>query len=170
MLYLSKRKELAFSDWIKTINIIPVSISYEYDPLDITKAKGWDHQEEMSPEEINESDLNELAKGLFGHNGRVHLHVCDPINYEGGNIEDFSLTIEHEILSNYKIWPTSHIAAKMLNNLDSGYYEFDEEQIKLKSENQFLNRFNGLEKKVQIDCLQAYVRPMVNKKKVRGEL
>ena len=29
---------------------------------------------------------------------------------------------------------------------------------------------NGLEKKVQIDCLQAYVRPMVNKKKVRGEL
>ena len=170
MLYLSKRKELAFSDWIKTINIIPVSISYEYDPLDITKAKGWDHQEEMSPEEINESDLNELAKGLFGHKGRVHLHVCEPVNYEGGNIEDFSLKIEHEILSNYKIWPTSHIAAKMLNNLDSGYYEFDEEQIKLKSENQFLNRFNGLEKKVQIDCLQAYVRPMVNKKKVRGEL
>ena len=59
----------------------------------------------------------------------------------------------------------SRLIAKLLP-----FYEFDEEQIKLKSENQFLNRFNGLEKKVQIDCLQAYVRPMVNKKKARGEL
>ena len=65
MLYLCKRKELSFSEWVKKINFIPVSISYEYDPLDITKASGWDLQEEMSLEEINESDLHELAYSLL---------------------------------------------------------------------------------------------------------
>ena len=67
MLYLCKRKELSFSEWVKTTNIIPISISYEYDPLDIIKATGWDHHETMTLEEINKSDLEELAKGLFGN-------------------------------------------------------------------------------------------------------
>ena len=50
MLYLHKRKDLSFNKWLKTINIIPVSISYEYDPLDIVKARGWDHQDDMTLE------------------------------------------------------------------------------------------------------------------------
>ena len=87
MLYLYKRKELSFKEWLKTIKIIPVSISYEYDPLDIVKAKGWDHQDEMTLEEINESDLNELATGLFGDKGKVHLHICEPIKFDGDDID-----------------------------------------------------------------------------------
>jgi len=170
MLYLCKRKELSFSEWIKKINFIPVSISYEYDPLDVTKARGWDHHEEMSLEEINESVLQELATGLFRDKGRVHLHICDPIEYDGDDIEELSLLIEQEILSNYKIWPTSHIAAKALSNTDPSMNFFDENKIKLNQESRFLNRFNGLEEKVRKECLETYVRPMINNKKARGDL
>tara|TARA_Y100001970_G_C14222889_1_gene853755 strand:- start:852 stop:1997 length:1146 start_codon:yes stop_codon:yes gene_type:complete len=169
MLYLCKRKELSFSEWMKKINFIPVSISYEYDPLDVTKATGWDHHEEMSSKEINESDLQELATGLFGDKGRVHLHICNPIKYNGENIEELSLLIEQEILLNYKIWPTSHIAAKALSNTDPSMNFFDENKINLNQESRFLNRFNGLEEKVRKECLETYVRPMINKKKARGE-
>ena len=169
MLYLCKRKELSFSEWMKKINFIPVSISYEYDPLDVTKATGWDHHEEMSSKEINESDLQELATGLFGDKGRVHLHICNPIKYNGENIEELSLLIEQEILLNYKIWPTSHIAAKALSNTDHSMNFFDENKINLNQESRFLNRFNGLEEKVRKECLETYVRPMINKKKARGE-
>ena len=168
MLYLCKRKELSFAEWVKKINIIPVSISYEYDPLDITKATGWDHHEKMSLEEINESDLNELAKGLFGYKGRVHLHICDPIDYQGDDIEELSCMIEQKILSNYKIWPASHIAAKELSTKDSDFNFYDESLIDSSQETKFLNRFNGLEEHVRKECLETYVRPMINKKKVRG--
>ena len=168
MLYLCKRKELSFAEWVKKINIIPVSISYEYDPLDITKATGWDHHEKMSLEEINESDLNELATGLFGYKGRVHLHICDPIDYQGDDIEEFSCMIEQKILSNYKIWPASHIAAKELSTKDSDFNFYDESLIDSSQETKFLNRFNGLEEHVRKECLETYVRPMINKKKVRG--
>jgi len=168
MLYLCKRKELSFAEWVKKINIIPVSISYEYDPLDITKATGWDHHEKMSLEEINESDLNELAKGLFGYKGRVHLHICDPIDYQGDDIEELSCMIEQKILSNYKIWPASHIAAKELSTKDSDFNFYDASLIDSSQETKFLNRFNGLEEHVRKECLETYVRPMINKKKVRG--
>ena len=168
MLYLCKRKELSFAEWVKKINIIPVSISYEYDPLDITKATGWDHHEKMSLEEINESDLNELATGLFGYKGRVHLHICDPIDYQGDDIEELSCMIEQKILSNYKIWPASHIAAKELSTKDSDFNLYDESLIDSSQETKFLNRFNGLEEHVRKECLETYVRPMINKKKVRG--
>ena len=168
MLYLCKRKELSFAEWVKKINIIPVSISYEYDPLDITKATGWDHHEKMSLEEINESDLNELATGLFGYKGRVHLHICDPIDYQGDDIEELSCMIEQQILLNYKIWPTSHIAAKELSTKDSDFNFYDESLIDSSQETKFLNRFNGLEEHVRKECLETYVRPMINKKKVRG--
>ncbi len=170
MLYLSKRKELSFPDWVKTIKIIPVSISYEYDPLDITKAIGWDHHDEMTLEEVNKSDLNELAKGLFGNKGRVHLHICKPVQYDGDDIEGLSLQIEKEILSNYKIWPTSHIAAKALSNSDSNFNDFDAKHIESKQEKEFLSRFNGLEDSIKKKCLETYVRPIINKKKARGEL
>ena len=170
MLYLCKRKELSFSEWIKKIQFIPVSISYEYDPLDVTKARGWDHHEEMSLEEINASDLQELATGLFGDKGRVHLHICDPIEYEGDDIEELSRLIEQEILVNYKIWPTSHIAAKALSNTDPSMDIFDENKIKLHQESKFLNRFNGLEENARKECLETYVRPMINGKKARGDL
>tara|TARA_Y100000746_G_scaffold228745_1_gene237280 strand:+ start:41 stop:1177 length:1137 start_codon:yes stop_codon:yes gene_type:complete len=170
MLYLHKRKDLSFNKWLKTINIIPVSISYEYDPLDIVKARGWDHQDDMTLEEINESDLNELAKGLFGDKGRVHLHVSEPINFDGDDIEELSSKIEYEILTNYKIWPTTHIAAKALSKHDSTIDFYDEKQIESNQELKFLNRFNGVSENVRKESLNMYVRPMINKKKARGEL
>jgi hypothetical protein len=73
-------------------------------------------------------------------------------------------------LSNYKIWPTSHIAAKALSNTDPSMNFFDENKIKLNQESRFLNRFNGLEEKVRKECLETYVRPMINNKKARGDL
>ena len=168
MLYLCKRKELSFSEWVKKINIIPVSISYEYDPLDVIKARGWDHHEKMSLEEINESDLHELATGLFGDKGRVHLHICDPIDYQGDDIEELSNMIEQKILSNYKIWPTSHIAAKELTREGYDFNFFDENLIDSNQETKFLNRFNRIEEHVRKECLETYIRPMVNKKKARS--
>ena len=168
MLYLCKRKELSFSEWVKKINIIPVSISYEYDPLDVIKARGWDHHEKMSLEEINESDLHELATGLFRDKGRVHLHICDPIDYQGDDIEELSNMIEQKILSNYKIWPTSHIAAKELSSAGYDFNFFDENQIDSNQETKFLNRFNGIKEHVRKECLETYVRPMINKKKARS--
>ena len=81
-----------------------------------------------------------------------------------------SSKIEYEILTNYKIWPTTHIAAKALSKHDSTIDFYDEKQIKSNQELKFLNRFNGVSENVRKESLNMYVRPMINKKKARGEL
>ena len=100
----------------------------------------------------------------------MHLHICEPIDFEGDVVEELSIKIEKDILTNYKIWPTSHIAAKALSFTDPTFNYFDESQIDSDQENKFLKRFNGIEERVRNECLETYVRPMFNKKKVRGEL
>ena len=71
-------------------------------------------------------------------------------------------------LLNYKIWPTSHIDAKELSNEGYDFNIFDENLIDSNQETKFLNRFNGIEEHIRKECLETYVRPMVNKKKARS--
>ena len=53
MLYLSSKKTMDLKKWISFVNLTPVSISYEYDPLDVTKAIGWEGWEKLPFKENN---------------------------------------------------------------------------------------------------------------------
>ena len=165
MLYLDQRKKVSLVDWVRKVNLTPISISYEYDPLDIVKAKGWDYQDALSHEEINKNDLQEMASGIFGYKGRVHLHICEPIAFDGDSIKELSDKIEQQIISNYHIWPSSEAALSLLPELNDsfdGNQKFtNEELIKFKK------RFEYLNDKILEECLMMYARPLLNKEKAR---
>jgi len=165
MLYLDQRRKVSLVDWVRKVNLTPISISYEYDPLDIVKAKGWDYQNALSHEEINKNDLQEMASGIFGYKGRVHLHICEPIAFDGDSIKELSDKIEQQIISNYRIWPSSEVALSLLPELNDsfdGNQKFtDEELIKFKK------RFDYLSDKNLKECLMMYARPLLNKEKAR---
>ena len=165
MLYLDQRRKVSLVDWVRKVNLTPISISYEYDPLDIVKAKGWDYQDALSHEEINKNDLQEMASGIFGYKGRVHLHICEPIAFDGDSIKELSDKIEQQIISNYHIWPSSEAALSLLpelNNSFDGNQKFtNEELIKFKK------RFEYLNDKILEECLMMYARPLLNKEKAR---
>ena len=165
MLYLDQRKKVSLVDWVRKVNLTPISISYEYDPLDIVKAKGWDYQDALSHEEINKNDLQEMASGIFGYKGRVHLHICEPIAFDGDSVKELSDKIEQQIISNYHIWPSSEAALSLLPELNDsfdGNQKFtNEELIKFKK------RFEYLNDKILEECLMMYARPLLNKEKAR---
>ena len=165
MLYLDQRRKVSLVDWVRKVNLTPISISYEYDPLDIVKAKGWDYQDALSHEEINKNDLQEMASGIFGYKGRVHLHICEPIAFDGDSIKELSDKIEQQIISNYHIWPSSEAALSLLPELNDsfdGNQKFtNEELIKFKK------RFEYLNDKILEECLMMYARPLLNKEKAR---
>ena len=165
MLYLDQRKKVSLVDWVRKVNLTPISISYEYDPLDIVKAEGWDYQDALSDEERNKSDLQEMASGIFGYKGRVHLHICEPITFDGDSIKELADKIEQQIISNYRIWPSSEIALSLLPDLNDsfdGNQKFtDEELIRFKT------RFEQLNDETLRDCLMTYARPLLNKEKAR---
>ena len=165
MLYLDQRRKVSLVDWVRKVNLTPISISYEYDPLDIVKAKGWDYQDALNHEEINKHDLQEMASGIFGYKGRVHLHICEPIAFDGDSVKELSDKIEQQIISNYHIWPSSEAALSLLPELNDsfdGNQKFtNEELIKFKK------RFEYLNDKILEECLMMYARPLLNKEKAR---
>lgn len=158
MLYLSSRKSLEINEWVKQVNLTPVSISYEYDPLDIIKAIGWEGWEELSYEESNQRDLGELVKGIKEPKGRVHLHIGKNISEKVKNIEDLAKIIDQEIISNYKLWPSNYISAHALGYTDS------KDNFEGR-ENFFLQRFKTLDPEIKKKALEMYSAPFQNQKK-----
>ena len=167
MLYLSERKSKTLNEWIKEVNLTPIVISYEYDPLDTVKVKGWDHQVNWTREQTNKNDINEMSIGIFGFKGRVHLHICEPVSQEVNDTKELSRIVEEEIIKNYHIWPSNQVASDLLTQMN--IETFDELQT---SQNESLSsyfypRLNSLSLNQRKELLKTYARPVINKKKAK---
>ena len=167
MLYLNQRKEVALSDWVESVNLTPISISYEYDPLDLIKAKGWRDRESLTQEEISSSDLNEMATGIFGYKGKVHLHICKPVSFKGNDIRNLAKVIEKDTIENYKVWPISYAAISLLPDLQFSASSIKQDAETKKELMYFKKRFKSIDPDIVHECLMTYARPLINKEKAR---
>jgi len=129
-------------DYFKKIKIVPVSISYEYDPTDALKVPQLmaEAKQEIYIKEKNE-DFMTLLSGIMGQKKRIHIHVCDILDKEldsitaqfdnsNKQIQALAQTIDDSILSTYKLWPTNYIAYDLLNKTDhSSFYTENEKSL-----------------------------------------
>jgi len=143
------------------VNLTPVSISYEFDPLDIIKANGWEGWEDLSYEENNKRDLKELAMGILGYKGKVHLHICKKIN-NVESLEELVNQIDEVIIKNYRLWPSNYISAYELGII--------KENNHIKLTKSFLSRYKTLNKEVQQNILNIYAAPLINSLNKTGNL
>jgi hypothetical protein len=167
MLYLSSRKKLTLKEWLESINLTPVVISYEYDPLDVIKAKGWEGRKNLDKDLNVERNINELIKGIKGIKGRVHLHICKPLTNELTSLEQIADAIDASIQSNYMLWPTNYFSANELSKTHSNYKNAYENNISNQDLSFFIERFKNIDKSVKEAVLKTYANPVLNKKKVR---
>jgi 1-acyl-sn-glycerol-3-phosphate acyltransferase len=117
MLALNKSKGAEFSQYIRSLRIVPVSISYEFDPCDIYKAKELQKVErEGSYDKPDNDDVRSIVKGITGQKGRVHIHFGEVVAGEFNNAKEVAGHIDEEILQGYQSFSTGSIAAKMLGN------------------------------------------------------
>jgi 1-acyl-sn-glycerol-3-phosphate acyltransferase len=115
MLALNKPKDADFSDYIRSLRIVPVSISYEFDPCDINKAKELQKVEsEGSYDKPDNEDVRSIVNGITGQKGRVHIHFGEVLTAEYSNAKEVAAHIDQEILQGYDSFSTGPIAAKML--------------------------------------------------------
>ena len=167
MLYLDQRKVHSIYEWVRSVNLTPIVISYEYDPLDYVKAKGWDHQDSLTPEEINKSDIKEMSTGIFGYKGRVHLHICKPISDPVDNTHHLAEMIQREIINNYRIWPSNQAALDLLPEINI-QQEITNSISDMPSKISILEkRCANLKPDERNEFLKTYARPVINKEKAR---
>ena len=68
-------------DSLRELNIVPLTISYEYDPCDYLKAKEFQQRRDNPAfKKSKQDDLDNMKTGIFGYKGHVKYHCGTPIN------------------------------------------------------------------------------------------
>lgn len=113
MFYVEGRKQkLSFSDYIKSLNIVPVSIAYENDPCDIAKAKElFEKATNGSYEKGEFEDIESIIQGIIGYKGRVHVAFGDVIEGDFETPEALAEEIDRQIHAHYHLYPINKLAA-----------------------------------------------------------
>ena len=116
MLALSKPKDIELSQYIRELNIVPVSISYERDPCDIAKANElYAHKHNGGYEKEEHEDAKSIAKGITGFKGRVHIAFGEPLRGDYQNTDEIVAEIDQKIIANYVLQPSNCIAYQELH-------------------------------------------------------
>ena len=167
MLYMSQKgKGKSFSEAINSMNILPISISYEYDPNDINKGREevLREQHHGEYEKKKYEDLISMARGMKAWKGRVHLAVCDPIQGDFETPDDVVREVDRQIHLNYRLWDTNMFAYDYLEKTDrfsSELSDFDGDG--------FLSRFSHLSEDVRLFVLNGYANPVRSRLKEEGK-
>ena len=136
---------------IADLNIVPVSVSYEWESCDILKTVEL-YERQFGPYiKKPGEDLNSILTGITQYKGNVHFEVCKPLRFE--ELNEFSdLTsvefhkavanlLDQRICSSYHLYPNNYIAHDILygNKKYSDMYSSEEKDA-------FMHRMNKLQK------------------------
>ena len=168
MFAVAKRKE-PLANTVACLNIIPVSISYEFDPCDCLKAKErYAIETDGSYDKPSGEDLLSLVKGLGEFKGRVHLNFGEKIQGDFESAEEVANALDRQILENYQLYQINYWALKLLAQQDSSGPFYDTWQalggsVKFSDTSEYEKRMETCEEAWRRKWLEMYANPVVNK-------
>lgn len=184
--------EKSMEDALLDLNIVPMCVSYEYDPCDILKAN------ELVMKKLTGSytkepgeDFRSMMKGVTGHKGRINIAVGELmtnaieemrlINHKNDKVLHLANAVDAEMHRIYKLWPTNYIAYDILNGTKEHKDHYNNIQ-KITFNNYIRRRVIGLNlskgklgltgdkftASVRETLLEMYANPVINKKNVEN--
>ena len=112
-------------DKLRDLNIVPLTISYEYDPCDYLKAQEFQQKRDQAGfKKSRQDDLDNMRIGIFGYKGCVVYRPAAPVNTWIDELADMPKTefykvlgerMDKEIHRNYQLYPCNYIALDELN-------------------------------------------------------
>lgn len=171
-------------DSLREINIVPLTISYEFDPCDYLKAQEFQQKRDNPAfKKSRQDDLDNMKTGIFGYKGRVHYHCAAPINTWIDELGDLPKTeffaalskrIDRELHANYCLFPCNYIALDELEGTKKyaqHYTEADKKRFEdyLKGQLDQVKIANPDEKFLRERMLTMYANPLRNYLKAKAE-
>ena len=159
MIHLNARKKMSVNEYLNSLNVVPVSISYEKDPNDLLKAKEL-YLTDLNQEYIKDrkEDMESISEGIIGQKGDVHLNIGNIINFESDSYDDCSDLITNTIKDSYKLHATNYAAA-IIQGIDAPKNSFDLDKIDLAIE--FIEeKLNLIPEEMHKYLLKQYSNPL----------
>lgn len=115
---------------LKQLHLVPLSISYEYDPCDFLKAKEFQQKRDHAEWKKGPTDdLVSMQTGIFGYKGHVHYHAApcldeyldslDPDMPKQDIYNKVAAYIDQQIHRNYRLYPGNYVAFDMLEETEA---------------------------------------------------
>lgn len=117
--------EGSVTERLQQLHIVPVAISYEYDPCDWLKAQEFQLKRDVEGwKKTKADDVLSMQTGIMGYKGRIHYHCAPCIDDFLASIPEdtpktdiFRIIAEHidkGIHANYRLFPNNYIAVDIL--------------------------------------------------------
>ena len=115
-----------FQTNFEELNIIPMSISYEYEPCDILKARELVISRKTKYVKADGEDLNSIMVGIMSQKGNIHLNIGRPLTSEeiaeaaqcdkNDRYQQIRHAVDLRVIEGYKLWKNNYIAYDILNH------------------------------------------------------
>ena len=166
-----------FQKNFEELNIIPMSISYEYEPCDILKARELVISRKTKYVKAEGEDLNSIIVGIMSQKGNVHLNIGKPLTSEeiaaaaqcdkNDRYQLIRHAVDHRVIEGYRLWKNNYVAYDILNHsfkYSDMYNISDVESFVLYMEHQL----DSVEKEINREdlrriFLEIYANPVVTK-------
>lgn len=168
MLSLSRDKSSEeFAEHMAALRIVPVSIAYELDPCDGSKAHElFTRGTTGAYQKTEQEDVASIGLGISGSKGCVHVHFCQPLNAALDDPAAVAKAIDTEVVGGYRLHTSNIFAYRRLHgDCDTSMLDVFQGSY---SERAFTARIDALPAAERAYALAAYANPVERKLALLG--
>ena len=165
-------------DRLKQLHLVPLAISYEYDPCDYLKAAELQaRRDNPSWQKGPMDDVTSMQTGIMGYKGYIHYQCADCIDSyldiipaDTPKTELFRLIADHidrQIFAGYRLYPNNYVALDLLHG-DSAHADHYTAEDKAQFEAYLKGQLDKIEMEDKDDAylreqmLKMYANPAIN--------
>ncbi|WP_165392186.1 1-acyl-sn-glycerol-3-phosphate acyltransferase [Pseudomonas tructae] len=170
------RKDEPFGAVIQSLNLSPVSISYEYDPCDQAKARElYIRATTGSYSKAPGEDDVSIAQGITGYKGRVHINFAPPVSAFVEDAKQLAAEIDRQILAGYRLFPVHYLAYAQWADADpaldvpTAAKVFPADEL-ARAQAEWQRRLDACPAEQQPYLVQQYATPVRNQYRVKAGL
>lgn len=161
MLYLASREQgLSFSQFLDRVSIVPVAISYQYDPCAVTK--GQSEVRRLKAEgcynvykKKKYADVLDMVRGLRLNKGNVHIEVGKELTSDIQDPRSAVRELDRQIHLNYRLWDTNWFCYDYLNG-----NRLNEDKYNNLNTKAFIKKYSCVNSDVFNYILNSYANPV----------
>lgn len=164
MLTMAKRhaeRDMVFGEAIAELKLVPISISYEYDPCDLQKAQELhDIATQGSYAKSEFEDIRSIVSGITGSKGRVQLKFGTPVGADMATPDEVAAEIDRQVIGGYRLFPSHYLALEALGESPELVAR---KSITRQDRERFKARLASVPDELQPYWLEQYANPVKHK-------
>jgi 1-acyl-sn-glycerol-3-phosphate acyltransferase len=147
-----RKRKMDFAEYVKSLKIVPVAISYEVDPCDVAKANELYQKATHGTYQKSEfEDIDSIITGITGYKGRIQVSFGDVIEADIDSPDALADEIDRQIHNKYKLFPINLLAAGV-----------EDEGIDERTRQLLTSKLALLDEGAQAFLINGYANPVKN--------